>query len=107
MWPKLALSQVNLFELTQPPLQFYVFRYGPAISGSSFFVPVANMPALTTKRSLILDDGSAEPETVSVTACNQVDTDGDGQPDHWAVAYTPDLSRIGDRKSTRLNSSHT
>ncbi len=92
MWPNLALSQVNLFELTQPPLQFYDFRYGAAISGSSFFVPVANMPALTTKRSLILGDGSAAPETVSVTACNQVDTDGDGRPDHWAVAFTPDLS---------------
>lgn len=93
MWPNLALSQVTLFELSQPPLQFYHFRYGAAISGSSFFVPVANMPAVITKRSLILDDGSAEPETVSVTACNPIDTDGDGQPDHWEVAFSPDLSR--------------
>jgi acylphosphatase len=93
MWPSLDISQVTLFELTQPPLQFSDFRYGAAISGSSFFVPVAKMQALALKRTLILDDASADPETVSVTACNQIDTDGDGQPDHWAVAFTPDLSR--------------
>ena len=93
MWPSLSISQVTLFELSMPPLQFSDFRYGNAISGSSFFVPVTKMQKLSLKRSLILDDASADAETVKVTACNEIDADGDGQPDHWAVAFTPDLSR--------------
>jgi uncharacterized phage protein gp47/JayE len=93
IWPNLALSQVTLFELTQPPLQFYGFRYGAGISGSNFFVPIGQMQtALALQRTLIIDDASVNPETVNVTACNQVDTDGDGEPDHWAVAFTPDLT---------------
>jgi predicted phage baseplate assembly protein len=55
--------------------------------------------ALSLNRTLILDDAAVEPETVTVTACNQVDTDGDGTPDHWAVAFTPDLTRTLDTAS--------
>jgi Baseplate J-like protein len=95
MWPNLAFSQVTLFELTQPPLEFYDFRYGAAIAGSTFFVPIAQMQnALSLHRTLILDDASVDPQTVNVNACNQVDADGDGEPDHWAVAFAPDLERI-------------
>ncbi len=94
MWPNLAFSQVTLFELTQPPLEFYDFRYGAAIAGSTFFVPLAQMQnALSLHRTLILDDASTDPQTVNVNACNQIDADGDGELDHWAVAFAPDLER--------------
>jgi len=52
--------------------------------------------ALSLNRSLILDDASVNPTAVNVTACNQIDADGDGVPDHWAVAFTPDLTRTLD-----------
>jgi|HubBroStandDraft_6_1064221.scaffolds.fasta_scaffold19995_2 hypothetical protein len=98
-WPAQALqpSQVTLYELTQPPLQLYDFMYGPDISGATFFIPISQMAsALSLNRSLILDDASVNPTAVNVTACNQIDADGDGVPDHWAVAFTPDLTRTLD-----------
>jgi hypothetical protein len=93
MWSGLDISQITLFELSLPPLEFSDFRYGNGISGNSFFVPVSRMQKLPLKRTLILDDASSDPQTVNVTGCSEIDTDGDGQPDHWAVAFTPDLSR--------------
>ena len=102
MWSSLDPTQVTLYELTQPPLQFSDFRYGDSISGATFFIPLAQTEAIPLKRTLILDDASAEPEVVTVTGCNPVDADGDGEPDHWAVSFTPDLGRTLDTSTAFL-----
>jgi predicted phage baseplate assembly protein len=57
------------------------------------------MPA---KRLLILDDAAADPQTVSVTGSEQIDADRDGQADHWAVHFSPDLERSLDTSSAFL-----
>ena len=52
---------------------------------SSFPLRKFRMPS--RYRLLILDDASADPQTVNVNGCNQIDADGDGEPDHWAVHF--------------------
>ena len=94
MWPITdeGRGRITVYEVVQL-LEFSQFRYGDSISGGTVYVPVANLPGIDKKRSIILDDASADPETVVVQSAQQVDTDGDGQSDHWLIAFTPDLTR--------------
>src|SRR6185503_12593068 len=94
MWPITdeGRGRITVYEVVQL-LEFSQFRYGDSISGGTVYVPVANLPGIDKKRSIILDDAAADPETVVVQSAQQVDTDGDGQADHWLIAFTPDLTR--------------
>ena len=94
MWPITdeGRGRITVYEVVQM-LEFSQFRYGDSISGGTVYVPVANLPGIDKKRSIILDDAAADPETVVVQSAQQVDTDGDGQADHWLIAFTPDLTR--------------
>ncbi len=93
MWQNIDPTQVVLFELTQPPLQFSDFRYGDSISGNTVCIPVTQIQGMPAKRSLILDDAGADPQTVSVTGSEPLDADNDGQADHWAIHFSPQLAR--------------
>ena len=92
MWPISDRGRVTVYEVIQL-LEFSQFRYGDSITGGTMYVPLDKIPGIDKKRSIILDDAAANPETVEVQSAQQVDTDGDGQPDHWLIAFTPDLSR--------------
>jgi uncharacterized phage protein gp47/JayE len=94
MWPITdeGRGRITVYEVVQL-LEFSQFRYGDSISGATVYVPSANLPGIDKKRSIILDDAAANPETVMVQSAQQVDTDGDGQADHWLIAFTPDLTR--------------
>ncbi|HEX3587834.1 MAG TPA: putative baseplate assembly protein, partial [Candidatus Angelobacter sp.] len=85
-------GRITVYEVVQL-LEFSQFRYGDSINGGTVYVPVASLPGIDKKRSIILDDAAADPETVMVQSAQQVDTDGDGQADHWLIAFTPDLTR--------------
>jgi len=78
------------------------FEYGDSITGNQVFVPLSAISGIDTKRSIILDDAAAHPQTVLVTAAAQIDSDEDGEPDHWQISFTPDLDRILDSSSASL-----
>jgi hypothetical protein len=85
-------GRVTVFEVTQL-LSFSGFKYGDSIVGNRVYVPLTMVPGIDTKRSIILGDVAADPQTVQIQSLQQVDTDGDGQPDHWEIAFAPDLAR--------------
>ncbi len=87
-----ARGRITIYEVSQL-LTFSPFRYGDSISGSTVYVPLAQMQGLDAKRKIILDDAVAVPQTVQVDAAVGVDTNGDGLPDHWRISFTPDLAR--------------
>jgi acylphosphatase len=93
MWPiSDGGTRVTVYDVTRL-LQFSPFQYGDSISGSTIYVPLATISGIDTKRSVILDDAAANPQTVVVQSVQQTDTNGDGQPDHWQIAVAPDLAR--------------
>ena len=103
-------ARVTIYNVTSV-LALSPFEYGDSISGGKVYVPISIISGLDTKRSIILDDAALNPQTVKVTAVQQIDTDGDGAPDHWEIAFTPDLSRTLSTSSATLygnvaNSSH-
>jgi hypothetical protein len=85
-------GRVTVLEVTRL-LSFSSLQYGDGITGNTLYVPLAAIPGITDKRSIILDDAAGNPMTVRIQAVQQVDTNGDGQADHWQVAFAPDLSR--------------
>ena len=92
-------------------LDFSPFEYGNTITGGKVYVPVSVISGLETKRSIIFDDVATYPETVQVTEVQQIDTNGDGEPDHWEISFTPDLNRTLDTSTATLygnvaNSTH-
>jgi uncharacterized phage protein gp47/JayE/acylphosphatase len=93
MWRRIDPTAVVLFELAQAPLEFSDFRYGDSISGASLYIPLAQIPGMPAKRVLVLDDATVNPQAVDVTGAEQMDLDKDGKMDHWAISFTPDLSR--------------
>jgi hypothetical protein len=94
MWPISddSRAQVTVYDVTRL-LEFSQFLYSDSIGGGQVYVPLQAIPGLDKGRSIILDDAAADPETVTVQSAQQVDTNGDGQPDHWQIAFSPDLSR--------------
>ncbi len=92
MWTVSDRGRVTIFEVSQL-LAFSPFRCGDSISGSNVYVPLAQIPGLDAKRTIILDDAAASPQSVQVQAAVGVDTNGDGLPDHWQISFTPDLGR--------------
>ncbi len=92
MWPISDAGRITIFEVTRL-LEFSRLQYGDTISGNTLYVPLDKIPGIDIKRSVILDDAAALSKTVQVTSADPADTDGDGQPDHWRISVTPDLSR--------------
>jgi hypothetical protein len=86
------VRRVTVFEIIQV-LSFSPLQYADSISGGIIYVPLAEIPAVDNKRFIMLDDAAANPQTVQIDEVQQVDTNGDGVPDHWQIAFTPDLSR--------------
>jgi uncharacterized phage protein gp47/JayE len=85
-------GRVTVYDVSRL-LQFSPFEYGDSISGNTVFVPLAALPDMDAKRSIILDDAAANPQTVITQSVQTVDTNADGQPDHWKISFTPDLAR--------------
>ena len=95
MWPIEDLRKVTIYELTMPPLQFWSLRYPKVISDvdSVFYVPSVQPGSIEPKRTLILDDQKAEPQTVTVTDRFPVDLLGKGVSDYLGITFTPALKR--------------
>ncbi len=92
MWTISDRGRITVYEVSRL-LDFSIFQYGDSISGNTVYVPLAQIPAIDNKRFIILDDASASPQTVQIQSVQQSDTDDDGQPDYWQIAFTPDLAR--------------
>jgi uncharacterized phage protein gp47/JayE len=92
MWTVSDRGRVTIYEVNQF-LAFSPFRYGDSISGSNVYVPLSQMAGLAAKRKVILDDAALNPQSVQEQNTVGVDTNGDGQPDHWQISVTPDLAR--------------
>ena len=92
MWTVSDRGRVTVYEVNQL-LEFSPFRYGDSINGNNVYVPIAQMPGLDAKRKVILDDGALNPQSVQVQSAVALDTNGDGQHDHWQISVTPDLAR--------------
>ncbi len=110
MWPVSDLGRVTIYGVSTV-LNFSPFEYGDWIAGSKVYVPLSVISGIETKRSIMLDDAAANPQTVQVTAVQQVDTNSDGEPDHWEISFTADLDRTLNTSSATLygnvaNSSH-
>jgi Baseplate J-like protein len=109
-WTVETSGRVTIYSVVRS-LDFSPFEYGDTISGGKVYVPVSVVSGLETKRSIIFDDVATNPETVQVTEVQQIDTNGDGEPDHWEISFTPDLSRTLDTSTATLygnvaNSTH-
>jgi uncharacterized phage protein gp47/JayE len=85
-------GRVTVYDVSRL-LQFSPFEYGDSISGNTVFVPLAALPGVDVKRSIILDDAAANPQTVVTQSVQPFDTNADGLPDHWKLSFTPDLTR--------------
>lgn len=85
-------GRVTVYDVSRL-LQFSPFEYRDTIAGNTIFVPIAAIPGLDAKRSIILDDAAADPQTVVTQSVQAFDSNGDGQPDHWKILFTPDLDR--------------
>ena len=85
-------GRVTVYDVSRL-LQFSPFEYRDSISGTTLFVPLAALPGMDVKRSIILDDASANPQTVVTQSVQPFDTNADGLPDHWQISFTPDLAR--------------
>jgi hypothetical protein len=92
MWTLSDRGRVTVYDVSRQ-LQFSPFQYADSISGNTVFVPLAAIPGMDSKRSIILDDAAANPQTVVTQSVQQADTNGDGQPDHWKISFAPDLAR--------------
>jgi uncharacterized phage protein gp47/JayE len=96
------IRQVTIYVLVEPVAAFWNRRYGSAISGSTVYVPLEELDDLELQRTLILDDGEQQPQTVTALAAAAVDTDGDGQDDHLRISFTPGLERSLDTSTAVL-----
>jgi hypothetical protein len=85
-------GRVTVYDVSRL-LQFSPFEYGDSITGNTIFVPLAALPGMDVKRSIILDDDDANPQTVATQSVEPFDTNADGLPDHWKISFTPDLAR--------------
>jgi len=85
-------GRVTVYDVSRL-LQFSPFEYGDSLSGNTIFVPLAALPGMDTKRSIILDDAAADPQTVVTQSVQPFDTNADALPDHWKISFTPDLAR--------------
>ncbi len=101
MWPVSDRGRVTVYDVSRL-LEFSPFEYGDSISGNTVFVPLAAIPDIDLKRSIILDDAAAMPQTVVTQDVQAWDTNGDLQPDHWRISFTPDLARTLSTASATL-----
>jgi acylphosphatase/uncharacterized phage protein gp47/JayE len=94
-------GRITIYSVTRL-LDLSSFEYGDSITGNQIYVPVSAIAGIDTKRNIILDDAASDPQTVLITAALQIDSDGDGEPDHWQISFTPDLDRTLDTSSATL-----
>src|SRR5262249_34470909 len=86
MWPLSDRRRITVVELARPPLRLSGQKYPETITGAVVSVPVAQLPALQSDRTIILDDDQARPHTARVTTAT---TAGD----QLMVGFTPGLTR--------------
>lgn len=84
------LRQVFIYELVEPEVTFWGYHYSDTITGDQIYVRAPEQPqSLQPKRTLLLTDGQAPPQVVTVT---DVRTDSGNFGSHAVVTFTPALT---------------
>ena len=98
----------SVYQLAGPAITFWDFEYPDRFGGDAAYMPLPVRPDLAAVapgllgRTVILDDAQAQPQTVTLIGAHRVDADGDGQPDHLELRFTPDLGRELDTATATL-----
>lgn len=79
------LRKVVLYELAEPQITFDLNNYAALITGNQIYLHPADAVGIEPKRTLILDDASAHPRSVTVT-------DVGSAAGHTVLTITPALS---------------
>ena len=102
MWPINDRRTAAIHELAGPPIGLAGQDFADQIDGSLVHVPLERLEAIETGRRIVLDDDTGEGHSAIVTDSSQADLDGDGAPEHLAIAFTPALTRTLETETARL-----